>query len=103
MKARQITSVGELGDTFVIKVRSVKEVKKVLLMGKGEFAQIWTVLDAKPFDWDLRRRIFDIEGEILQASSKPFVEFRLINLAEVDEEQRPFLLPQAATVLYERQ
>ena len=102
--ARQsIKTTQKLIDKFVAEVRNVEEVKHVLLTDEGEFWKLWTVLDAKPFDWEIRKRIYDAEGDLLRAINRPILDFRLINLSEIDQDQHPYLLPRDAKVLYKRQ
>ena len=100
---RQSIEITRLIDKFVAKVRRVKEVKKVLLVEGGGFPGLWTVLDAKPFDLDVNRPVYDAEGDFLRALDQPLLDFRVINLSEIDEDQHPYVIPQDATVLYERQ
>ncbi|GEM_PF-2284406 len=93
----------KLIEKFVAKVCRFKEVKKILIVDNGGVPRLWTVLDAKPWDWEVQRRIFEIESQTLRALDQPLLDFRLINLSEIEEDQHPYVIPDGAKLLYERQ
>ncbi len=100
---KSIEVTQKLIDKFVAKVSSIGEVQTVLLIEGGEVPRIWTVLYSKPFDREVRRHVYDTEDVVLLALDQPLLDFRLINLSEFGKDQRPYLLPERAKVLYKRQ
>jgi len=98
----QIKSLEEFCERFIGKISRIPYVQQVLLVSAFEGAEIITVIDSEPFDYNARKRIYEIQKEILKLAVEPFAEFRLINLTEFDSDQRSFLIPQEAEILYSR-
>lgn len=70
---------------YVGLVRRLPYVKDVLFEGPFPVtARLWTVMDGQPFDRGLRDPIYHAQGEALRATRRPLLEFRLVNLADLE-------------------
>ena len=67
---------------FANKVSEIPAVRIVALADSPQGVRIWTILDAEPNNRDLRDRIYDIEGEVLDRHPNLEIDFSLVNLAE---------------------
>lgn len=77
----------ELASTqFVSLVKAIPAVRAVHLSFEGELAHIWTYLDARPFDTEVRYKIYEAEEEIIGQFSETDIDFHLVNLSEYPAE-----------------
>jgi len=86
---------------FARRVRSIAEVSGVRSRLSEGIAYVTVLLDKKPWDTEPRYRVYEAEAEIIGKYQTAEIDFRLINLAEYPEDQRPYLIP-AADVVYSR-
>ncbi len=87
---------------FVDTVKQLPWVRIVALQGTAPTARIWTIISAPPFDSNVRRPIYEAQVVALAMTTRPEVEFRLVNVQEV-EDTLVDILPEAYQPLYQRE
>ena len=95
----QIDSLKKLCNIFVQKVSRIAQVKQVFLT---DSERIWTFIVAEPFDRNVRGLIYQVEKEVLELCTEPFVDFRLINYNEFEKDEWPCLVPKGSHALFSR-
>jgi hypothetical protein len=96
-------AVRELGRHYAALVRALPQTRQVLLEATHEGPRIWTVIDAEPFNGDLRMPVFAAELEALDRFPGVVVDFRLVNVAEYEDSPMAEVLPSDAEVLWRRE
>lgn len=91
-----------LAERFVELVRSLPQVRRVLLESSRTGTRLWTVIEAEPFDDSQRDPVYEAELRVLQGDEPVGVDFRLVNLAEFPPDGRATILPATAATLYQR-
>ncbi|MEA3421360.1 MAG: hypothetical protein U9Q97_06765 [Acidobacteriota bacterium] len=94
-----IDSLKKLCNIFVQKVSRIAQVKQVFLTDNE---RIWTFIAAEPFDRNVRDLIYQVEEEVLELCTEPFVDFRLINYNEFEKDERLHLVPKGSHALFSR-
>ena len=90
---------------FVGMISRLPQLRQVLLERRSDGFRIWTVVDGAPFEWSLREPIYQAQLETLKAhpSTAGGLAFRLVNLAEYEEEAVSDLLPADGDVVWPRE
>lgn len=86
-------------ERYVELVRGTSEVQEVWLSDDAEGTTIWTIIDTPRFDKDLRRRVYQPQIDVLRASHKPMVRFRILNLNDLEDTVREHILPRGSKQL----
>jgi hypothetical protein len=87
---------------FVQAVKDYSYVQWVFYEGDAPVhTRIWTVISAPEFDAGYRRPIYSAQVEALKKADEPVVDFRLINLRELEGDLEE-VLPARRTELYSR-
>ena len=69
---------------YVNIVRSIEVVKEILLQTKEDIVTIWTIIDAPPFQDDLRMPIYDAQVIVLRTlENNIHIDFHIVNLSEL--------------------
>jgi hypothetical protein len=101
-----LTSVGraeftQLAQRFADRVAQINAVVRVVALPLRDGLSIWTMLDGDT-KGQARRAIYDAEFRVLKKNPYVPLEFRVVDAAEFPPERRKTLLPDGATLLYER-
>jgi len=91
----------ELCRLYVELVRCVPEVQLVAVLQEGEAVYITTVIEAPPFQRQIRDKIYSAQRAVLEKNVTPSVEFRLVNSCEIQEDIDK-IVPTDARRLYVR-
>jgi hypothetical protein len=95
----QINSLKKLCNIFVRRVSRIAQVKQVFLT---DDERIWTFIAAEPFDRNVRDFVYQVEKEVLELCTEPFVDFRLINYNEFEKDEWSCLVSKGSHVLFSR-
>jgi hypothetical protein len=89
-------------DQFVSIVSGLPWVERVLAEPGYEGVQIWTVIDAEPFEDEPRDRVYQAELEATNVSPEALVRFRLLNRHEYGDEKLTGVLPDQGHLAWQR-
>jgi hypothetical protein len=67
-----------------------------------EGVQIWTVIDAEPFEFEVNKQIYQAELDAANAVPNALVLFRLINRREYSEDSVGYVLPADDRIAWQR-
>lgn len=84
---------------YVDRVSQIPEVRVVVLSQGDNAPRILTIVDTAPFERAVRGRVYEAQQYVLLSTKSPLVEFRLINVSEVEEDLDK-VVPPASTILY---
>jgi hypothetical protein len=87
---------------FVSLVSGLPFVEQVLAVPGYEGVEIWTIIDAEPFEREPRYQIYEAEFEASVSEADAQVLLRLINRREYGDETMESVLPQHAHVAWRR-
>jgi len=91
----------EAARAFVERARTLSHVQQILIEESRVPARIWTIIFAPPFEDSYRVPVYEAEMAIHQQEAYPLVEFRLINMQEIEQELTN-VLPASHRILFER-
>lgn len=94
-------SVSELCRLFVKLVHVIPAVKLVAVSQDGEAVYVTTVIEAPPFQRQIRDQVYLAQRAVLEKFMTPSVEFRLVNSCELREDIDK-IVPTDARRLYVR-
>jgi hypothetical protein len=99
-----ITSLDKLCNTYVEMVSKVEIVKKIYVVKTQDGLVCWTVIDAEPFDSELRAPIYDAQVKIYQEMKEDIaLDFHVLNLSELhDRQELESILPPGAKLVWQR-
>ena len=87
---------------LVERLKRLPQVRRVLVETDGGAPQVWTVIEAEPFENAARDPIFDAELAAMMAHPGVPAGFRLLNSREYAGRPLDDYLPPDAALLYER-
>lgn len=104
IRKSRVAIIDELCRAYVQIVNSINEVVKVLLVEDEDVAEIWTIIDAPPFEDQLRIPVYDAQLETLRSSQVEIpVEFHVLNLLEIsDKRALERIIPPHARLIWQR-
>lgn len=89
----------ELCRIYVELVRQIPEVQRVYLRAEDNSGCILTLIDAPPFERQVRNRVYEAQQAVLERVISGPIEFRLINVREVHDDLSQ-IVPSDSTILY---
>ena len=102
LPSNKLNTIDEACQLFVNEVQKVDVVKEMHLYEGDEGAMLLTVISAEPFQIEPRDSVFKAERKVTRCSSKPLVDFRLLNVRELTNDTRPGAIPTDSKVLWAR-
>lgn len=78
--------VSDLCHLYVKLVRVIPEVQLVAVRQEGEAVYVMTVIEAPPFQRQIRDKIYSAQRAVLERIVTPSVKFRLVNSCELQED-----------------
>jgi hypothetical protein len=88
--------------SFVTLVSRLPFVEQVLAVPGYEGVEIWTVIDAEPFEREPRYQVYEAELKATDGEPGAQVLSRLINRREYGEERMAWVLPAQAHFVWRR-
>jgi hypothetical protein len=85
------TLIDSLIRDLVSLLREIPEVQAARAKTEEDVAYVTTYLDQKPWDRELAYRVYEAELAAWRRHPDVAADFRLVNLAEYAEQQRPYL------------
>jgi len=98
------TSLDNLCNSYVEIVSKIDIVKKIYVIEANNTLTCWTIIDAEPFDSELRAPIYDAQVKIYQEMKEGFAfDFHVLNLSELhDRQELESILPPSANLIWQR-
>lgn len=102
----ETTTINDACKAYIEEVKNLDVALKVLL-SKSEDENvyiIWTIIEAPPFDDDLRIPIYEAQLKILKSLKEDtFIDFHVVNLSELLENQNiEDIVPPVTDILWQR-
>ena len=98
------TSLDSLCNAYVEIVSKIEIVKKIYVVDNSNCLLCWTIIDAEPFDSELRAPIYDAQVKIYQEMKEDMaLDFHVLNLSELhDRQELESILPPSAKLVWQR-
>jgi hypothetical protein len=87
---------------FVALVSRLPFVEQVLAVPGYEGIEIWTVIDAEPFDFETTKQVYQAELDATDAVPDALVLFRLVNRREYSRDSLDYVLPSDDRIVWRR-
>jgi hypothetical protein len=95
-------STGLLIRTFVDEVAGLPQVERVLVVRpQSDGPSIWTLISAPPFEIEYREPIYQAQLRAIDAAPDALVQFRLVNLDELNQPTEQ-VVPTPHAIVYDR-
>ena len=93
-----------LCNAYVEIVSKIGIVKKIYVVDTSNGLFCWTIIDAEPFDSDLRAPIYDAQVKLYQEMEEDMaLDFHVLNLSELhDKQELKSILPPSAKLVWQR-
>ena len=98
------TSLKNLCNAYVEIVSNIEIVKNIYIVDNIHGLSCWTIIDAEPFDSELRAPIYDAQLKIYQDMKEGIaLDFHVLNLSELhDRQELESILPPSAKLVWQR-
>lgn len=98
------THLEELCNAYIKMVSKIKILKKIYIVANDSDFQCWTIIDAEPFNSELRAPIYDAQLKIYQDMKEGMaLDFHVLNLSELhDRQELESILPPSANLVWQR-
>jgi len=98
------TSLDNLCNAYTEMVSKIDIVKKIFVVETKNALTCWTIIDAEPFDSELRAPIYDAQVNIYQEMKEDLaLDFHVLNLSELhDRQELESILPPGAKLVWQR-
>jgi hypothetical protein len=87
---------------FVDLVTKLPFVEQVFVLPGCDGLEIWTVIDAEPFDFDRDKQVYQAELDATDVAPEALVLFQLINRQEYTGESIGYVLPSSDRIVWQR-
>ncbi|TAK31159.1 MAG: hypothetical protein EPO21_18030 [Chloroflexota bacterium] len=101
-RLKEGVAIRSLVDRFVKIARTLSQVRKIVVEYSTQVPQIWTIIEAEPFEWAPREAVYEAQWQALEPYGDIAINFRLENLAEYDDGVIENMLPKNPEVIFER-
>lgn len=95
-------SVRAFLDDLIERLSRLPQVRQILNETDCAWPRVWIAIEAEPWEFSVRRPVYDAELKAMLAHPEVEADFRLINTAEYPGVPLDHLLPSDAALLYAR-
>lgn len=102
---QQANLINGICKVYVDLVSPIQVVKQVLVIDDGGITSIWTVIDAPPYEDQLRMPIYEAQLQLLRLVGEEDIplDFLVINVSELpDNQELASTVPQNAKIFWQR-